>query len=56
MGDQYRVCADGVGVSEWMLTGTSLSGERIEVRGLDLGEFDERGKISSRNSFGKIGA
>ena len=52
--DRHWVCGDGVGVSEWTLTGTSISGERIEVRGLDLLEFDEQGKISRKDSFWKI--
>lgn len=52
--DRHWVCDDGVGVSEWTLTGTSTAGERIEVRGLDLLEFDEQGKISRKDSFWKI--
>lgn len=41
------------GVSEWLLTGTSTSGERIEVRGCDIWTF--RGdKIAVKNSFWKI--
>ena len=41
------------GVSEWTLTGTSVSGERIEVRGCDLFEFRD-GKIAVKDSFWKI--
>ncbi len=52
--DRHWVCADGVGVSEWTLTGTSLSGQGIEVRGLDLLEFDGHGQISRKDSFWKI--
>jgi ketosteroid isomerase-like protein len=33
--DQHWVCGD-FGVSEWTLTGTSTSGQHIEVRGVDL--------------------
>jgi hypothetical protein len=50
--DQHRVCGD-FGVSEWTLTGTSVSGQRIEVRGVDLLEF-ARGKITRKDSFWKI--
>lgn len=50
--DQHWVCGD-VGVSEWTLTGTSVSGQRIEVRGVDLLEF-ARGKITRKDSFWKI--
>ena len=52
--DRHWVCDDGVGVSEWTLTGTAISGERIEVRGLDLLEFDDAGKITRKDSFWKI--
>lgn len=52
--DRHWVCGEGVGVSEWTLTGTSISGERIEVRGLDLLEFDDAGRISRKDSFWKI--
>ncbi len=38
-GDQHWV-GDNIGVSEWTLTGTSTSGQRIEVLGVDLLEFD----------------
>lgn len=50
--DQHWVC-DNFGVSEWTLTGTSVSGQRIEVRGVDLLEFDQ-GKIIRKDSFWKI--
>ena len=50
--DQHWVCED-FGVSEWTLTGTSLSGQQIEVRGVDLLEFVE-GKIIRKDSFWKI--
>ncbi len=41
------------GVSEWRLTGTSTSGERIDVRGCDLFEF-RGGKILRKDSYWKI--
>ena len=50
--DQHWVCGD-VGVSEWTLTGTSVSGQRLEVRGIDLLEF-AGGKITRKDSFWKI--
>jgi len=50
--DQHWACGD-FGVSEWTLTGTSVSGQRIEVRGVDLLEF-EQGKITRKDSFWKI--
>jgi len=42
------------GVSEWLLTGTSVSGERIEVQGCDLFEFSKDGKIMVKDSYWKI--
>ncbi len=50
--DLHWVCGD-FGVSEWTLTGTSVSGRHIEVRGVDLLEFDQ-GKIIRKDSFWKI--
>lgn len=42
------------GVSEWLLTGTTISGEKVEVRGCDLFEFSEDGKIRVKDSYWKI--
>lgn len=50
--DRHWACGD-FGVSEWTLTGTSLAGKEIEVRGVDLLEFVE-GKITRKDSFWKI--
>ena len=50
--DRHWICGD-FGVSEWTLTGTSTSGQHIEVRGVDLLEF-EQGKITHKDSFWKI--
>ena len=41
------------GVSEWTLSGTATSGERIEVRGCDLWTI-RNGKIVKKDSFWKI--
>jgi ketosteroid isomerase-like protein len=49
--DQHWACGD-FAVSEWTLTGTSISGKRIEVRGVDLLEFSH-GKITRKDSFWK---
>jgi ketosteroid isomerase-like protein len=52
-GDERHFVAGDRGVSEWLLTGTARSGERVEVRGCDLFEF--RGdKISRKDSYWKI--
>jgi ketosteroid isomerase-like protein len=52
-GDDRHWACGNFGVSEWTLTGTSVSGQHIEVRGVDLLEFDE-GKIIRKDSFWKI--
>jgi ketosteroid isomerase-like protein len=52
--DRHWVCGDDFGVSEWTLTGTSTSGQQIEVRGVDLLEFDQGGRITRKDSFWKI--
>lgn len=38
--------SDGLGVSEWTMTGTSVDGTAVEVRGTDHWEF--RGELISR--------
>jgi ketosteroid isomerase-like protein len=41
------------GTSEWLLTGTTTSGDRIAVRGCDLWEFRD-GLIIRKDSYWKI--
>jgi ketosteroid isomerase-like protein len=43
------------GASEWTLSGTTTSGESIEVRGCDLWTIRD-GKIAKKDSFWKIRA
>jgi steroid delta-isomerase-like uncharacterized protein len=50
--DRHWACED-FGVSEWTLTGRTTAGQQIEVRGVDLLEFDA-GKITRKDSFWKI--
>ncbi|MDQ4025524.1 MAG: nuclear transport factor 2 family protein [Actinomycetota bacterium] len=50
--DVHWACGDR-GASEWTLRGTSVDGERIEVRGCDLFVF-EGDKIKRKDSFWKI--
>jgi ketosteroid isomerase-like protein len=50
--ERHWACGD-LGVSEWILTGTSTSGQSLEVRGVDLLEFAD-GKITRKDSFWKI--
>jgi len=41
------------GTSEWLLTGTTVTGDRIAVRGCDLWEFHD-GLITRKDSYWKI--
>ena len=50
--DRHWVCGR-LGVSEWLLTGTRPDGTRVEVRGVDLLEFED-GKIIRKDSYWKI--
>lgn len=50
--DAHWICGD-LGVSEWTLTGTTVDGQQIEVRGVDLLEFRNE-KIVRKDSFWKI--
>lgn len=50
--DRHWVAGD-LGVSTWLLTGTTKSGEKIMVRGVDLLEFRD-GKVIKKDSYWKI--
>jgi steroid delta-isomerase-like uncharacterized protein len=52
-GDEHFACGNR-GLSEWTISGTTVDGERIEVRGCDLWTFDEDGKIVRKDSFWKL--
>ena len=41
------------GASEWTLSGTMTSGQRIEVRGCDLWTFRD-GRVAKKDSFWKL--
>ena len=53
-GDEDHFACGARGVSEWTLRGTTVEGERIEVRGCDLWTFGPGGKIVRKDSFWKI--
>ena len=53
-GDDEHFACGNRGSSEWTISGTTVDGERIEVRGCDLRTFDEDGKIVRKDSFWKI--
>lgn len=50
--DEHFVDGDR-GASEWTLRGTTVDGQRIEVRGCDLWTF-RAGKVVKKDSFWKI--
>ena len=52
-GDNQDWICGNFGVSEWTLTGTSTSGQHLEVRGVDLLEFEQE-KVIRKDSFWKI--
>ena len=52
-GDDVHFVSGDRGVSEWTLTGTTLVGVPIKVRGCDLWEF-KNGKIIRKDSYWKI--
>jgi len=52
-GDDDHFASGHRGVSEWTLTGTTVEGERLEVRGCDLWTFADD-EIVRKDSFWKI--
>jgi ketosteroid isomerase-like protein len=52
-GDDRHWVSGSRGCSEWLLSGTTIEGERIEVHGCDLFEFRD-GKIVRKDSYWKI--
>lgn len=50
--DRHWVSSD-LGVSEWLLTGTTAQGQLIRVRGCDHWEF-RNGKVVRKDSYWKI--
>ena len=52
-GDDRHWATDDMGVSEWLLTGTLSTGQKIVVRGCDHYEF-RNGKVIRKDSYWKI--
>jgi ketosteroid isomerase-like protein len=42
------------GLSEWTITGTTVDGVAIDVRGCDIWTFDDAGRITRKDSFWKL--
>jgi len=53
-GDEDHFVSGDRGVSEWTISGTTVQGRRIEVRGCDLWTFGDDGTITRKDSFWKI--
>jgi hypothetical protein len=53
-GEDDHFASGSRGVSEWTISGTTVEGERIEVRGCDLWTFGPDSKIARKDSFWKI--
>jgi ketosteroid isomerase-like protein len=51
--DDRHFVSGNRGVSEWLLTGTTPAGVRVEVRGCDLWEFRD-GLVVTKDSYWKI--
>jgi ketosteroid isomerase-like protein len=51
--DDHFACGNR-GVSEWTISGTTVDGDRLEVRGCDLWTFGGDGKLVRKDSFWKI--
>ena len=52
-GDDRHWVSGRIGVSEWLLTGTTRDGRKVEVRGSDHYEF-QGGKVIRKDSYWKI--
>jgi steroid delta-isomerase-like uncharacterized protein len=52
-GDDDHWVSGNRGVSEWLLTGTTLDGRKVRVRGCDHWEFQD-GKVTRKDSYWKI--
>ena len=52
-GDERHWVAGSMGVSEWLLTGTTRDGRKVEVRGCDHYQF-RGGQVIRKDSYWKI--
>jgi ketosteroid isomerase-like protein len=51
--DDHFACGNR-GASEWRISGTTVDGARIDLRGCDVWTFGDDGKIVRKDSFWKI--
>jgi ketosteroid isomerase-like protein len=50
--EDHFVCGSR-GASEWTIRGTTVGGDRVDVRGCDLWTFDDEGRVTRKDSFWK---
>jgi taurine dehydrogenase small subunit len=53
-GDDDHFACGTRGVSEWTITGTTVEGVAVDVRGCDIWTFDADGLITRKDSYWKI--
>ena len=53
-GDDDHFACGNRGVSEWTITGTTIDGVAVDVRGCDIWTLDADGLIAYKDSFWKI--
>jgi len=53
-GDDDHFACGNRGVSEWTISGTTVEGVSVDVRGCDIWTFDANGLIARKDSFWKI--
>lgn len=51
--DEHWVCGQHA-VSKWLLTGTTTDGQPVRVRGCDLFDLSDDGRIRRKDSYWKI--
>jgi ketosteroid isomerase-like protein len=51
--DEHWVCGEHA-VSTWLLTGTTMAGEQLRVRGCDLFDLAPNGRIRRKDSYWKL--
>ena len=51
--DEHWLCGDR-GVSRWLLTGTTNEAEHVRVRGCDLFDLADDGRVLRKDSYWKI--
>lgn len=52
-GDVENFVSGNTGMSKWLLTGTSIQGEKLRLRGCDFYTFQD-GKVTRKDSYWKI--